>query len=60
MIVKLYNSLDDTTVHNMLVKPVCLTNASIAVHSNIIERIMKYESYALIIIYYHTIKNPIG
>ena len=31
--------LEDSFVRNMLVKVVCLTNASLAVHSNIIERI---------------------
>ena len=38
-LVTLYNSLEDSFVRNMLVKAVYLTNASLAVHSNVIERI---------------------
>ena len=33
------HTLEDSSVRNMLVKAVCLTNASLAVHSNVIERI---------------------
>ena len=36
-IVKLLNSLEDTSVRNMLLKVVYLTSASLAVHSNVIE-----------------------
>ena len=39
-LVTLQNSIEDSSVHNMLVKAVCLTNASLAVHSSVIERIM--------------------
>ena len=47
----------------MLVKLVCLTSASLAVHSNIIEELQKfheYENYTPIIMCYDTTKNPIG
>ena len=39
--VKLQNSLEDTSVSNMFVKVVCLTSTSLAVHSNVIEQITK-------------------
>ena len=35
----LVNSLEDISVCNMLIKVVCLTSASLAVHSNVIKRI---------------------
>ena len=38
-IVKLKNSLEDSSVRNMLIKVVRLTSASLAVYSNVIERI---------------------
>ena len=36
---KIQEKLEDSFVRNMLVKAVYLTNASLAVHSNVIERI---------------------
>ena len=38
-IAKLQNSLKDTPVCNMLINVVCLTSASLAMHSNAIEQI---------------------
>ena len=42
MIVKIYNSLEDTSVCNVLIKTVCLASASLAVHSNVIEELQKF------------------
>ena len=36
-------SLEDTSVRNILVKAVCLTSTSLAVHSNVIKK--KYKSF---------------
>ena len=41
-------SLEDTSVHNMLLKAVCLRSASLAVHSNVIEGLRKF----------HELQNP--
>ena len=37
--VELQNSLEDTSVCNMLLKAVCLTSTSLAVHSNVTEKL---------------------
>ena len=55
-IFKLQNSLEDTSVCNMLLKADSLISASLAVHSNIIEelRITKSENYSKLIMHYCT------
>ena len=47
-IVKFKNSLEDTSVCNMLLKAVCLTSTSLALHSNVIEKLQKF----------HELQNP--
>ena len=36
-------SLEDTSVRNVLIKAVCLTSASLAAHSNVIEELQKFR-----------------
>ena len=42
-IVKLQNNLEDTSVRNMLLKAVCLTSASLAMHRNVFEELQKFH-----------------
>ena len=58
------NSLEDTSVRNMLLNAVCVTSTSLAMHSNVIEELQKFHEFRnpIITINYVSLHNqkPIG